>query len=212
MNLLEKYECPNICPEKILCIPAEEIFRHYGFEHQVSKTIEELQELEDALEPAAFYMDVGQSCPATSLHPILTECADVIIMCAQLLRLDAVLYPVDLKPRARTTMNLAHYVRVKVLSKPMGPLDTGFHLSRSLIDEAIRVALAISSKERLQEEILFKIRRQEERIAVELEAAKAREEAERKKRAAARAAVAEVRKAAKNAAKIAASTKKEKDA
>lgn len=212
MNLLEKYACPNIYPEKILCIPAEEIFRHYGFEHQVGKTIEELQELEDALEPAAFFMDVGQSCPATSLHPILTECADVIVMCAQLLRLDAVLYPVNMEPNVPGLRAVLMSYSV-LLAEHLGPMSVGLHLGRDVIEEAIRLAVSIAGKEELQEEILFKIRRQTQRIAGEIAQAKVRETFAKMERAAIRAAELEAKRAAKNAAKIAAaSTKKRKTA
>lgn len=151
----------------VLSIPCGEILAHYGMEHQRIKAIEELQELEEALDPAAWDMDFSHSCPATSLTPILTECADVIIMMAQLLELEAVLWPATFEPRARKTMDLAHFMRVKVLSKPASPVDTRLHIAHELIVEAIRVALAISSKERLQEEIYFKIDRQLQRIQEE---------------------------------------------
>lgn len=64
-------------------------------------------------------------------------------------------------------MDLAHFMRVKVLAKPASPVDTRLHIAHELIVEAIRVALAISSKERLQEEIYFKIDRQLQRIQEE---------------------------------------------
>lgn len=211
MNLLEKYACPNICPEKILCIPAEEIFRHYGFEHQVGKTREEIDELLEAINGASYWWKNGMPISDESRAALLTECADVSVMCAQLLRLDAVLYPVNMEPSIHG-LRAALISYGVLLSEKQGPMSVELHLGRDIIEEAIRLAVSITGKEEFQEEILFKIRRQEERIAVEQEAAKAREEAERKKRAAARAAVAEARKAAKNAAKIAASTKKEKDA
>lgn len=200
-----------ICPEKILYIPAEEIFRHYGFEHQVGKTREEIDELLEAINGASYWWKNGMPISDESRAALLTECADVIVMCAQLLRLDAVLYPVNMEPSI-LGLRAALISYGVLLSEKQGPMSVGLHLGRDIVDEAIRLAVSITGKEELQEEILFKIRRQEERIAVEQEAAKAREEAERKRRAAARAAVAEARKAAKNAAKIAASTKKEKDA
>lgn len=200
-----------ICPEKILCIPAEEIFRHYGFEHQVGKTREEIDELLEAINGASYWWKNGMPISDESRAALLTECADVIVMCAQLLRLDAVLYPVNMEPSIHG-LRAALISYGVLLSEKQGPMSVGLHLGRDIIDETIRLAVSITGKEELQEEILFKIRRQEERIAVEQEAAKAREEAERKRRAAARAVELEAKRAAKNAAKVAASTKKRKTA
>ena len=200
-----------IRPEKILCIPSEEIFRHYGFEHQRIKTIEELGELLEAIDGASYWWNAGMPLSEENRAALLTECADVIVMCAQLLRLDAVLYPVNMEPRIHG-LRAALISYGVLLSEKHGPMSVGLHLGRDIIEEAIRLAVSITGKEELQEEILFKIRRQEERIAVEKEAAKAREEAEHKRRAATRAVELEAKRAAKNAAKVAASTKKENDA
>ena len=205
MNLLEKYECPNICPEKILCIPAEEIFRHYGFEHQVSKTIEELGELLYAIDQSIYWWNEGQPLSEENRAAILTECADVIVMCAQLLRLDAVLYPVNMEPNVHGLRAVLMSYSV-LLAEHLGPMSVGLHLGRDVIEEAIRLAVFIAGKEELQEEILFKIRRQEQRIAAEKAEAKVRETFAKMERA----AELEAKRAAKNAAKIAASTKKEK--
>lgn len=209
MSLLEEFECPNICPKKILCIPAEEIFRHYGFEHQVSKTIEELGELLYAIDESIYWWNEGQPLSDENRAAILTECADVIVMCAQLLRLDAVLYPVNMEPNVHGLRAVLMSYSV-LLAEHLGPMSVGLHLGRDVIEEAIRLAVFIAGKEELQEEILFKIRRQEQRIAAEKAEAKVRETFAKMERAAIRAAEAEARKAAKNAAKIAASTKKEK--
>lgn len=209
MNLLEKYECPNICPEKILCIPAEEIFRHYGFEHQVGKTREEIDELLEAINGASYWWKNGMPISDDSRAALLTECADVIVMCAQLLRLDAVLYPVNMEPSIHGLRAALISYGVLLMEKP-GPMSVDLHLGRDIIDAAIRLAVSIAGKEELQEEILFKIRRQEQRIAAEVSEAKALELIARKERAAVRAAELEAKRAAKNAAKIAASTKKEK--
>lgn len=212
MNLLEKYECPNICPEKILCIPAEEIFRHYGFEHQVGKTIEELGELIEAIDDAAFWWREGMPLSEGSRSALLTECADVIVMVAQLLRLDAVLYPVSMEPSVHELRAELITYGVILYQKP-DSLSVDIHLGRDIIDAAIRLAVSIAGKEELQEEVLFKIRRQKERIAAEVAGKKAREVVEKLQRAAARSVELEAKKAAKNAAKIAAaSTKKEKTA
>lgn len=200
-----------IRPEKILCIPSEEIFRHYGFEHQRIKTIEELGELLEAIDGASYWWNAGMPLSEENRAALLTECADVIVMCAQLLRLDVVLYPVNMEPRIHG-LRAALINYGVLLSEKHGPMSVGLHLGRDIIEEAIRLAVSITGKEELQEEILFKIRRQEERIAVEKEAAKAREEAEHKRRAAARAVELEAKRAAKNAAKVAASTKKRKTA
>ena len=200
-----------IRPEKILCIPSEEIFRHYGFDHQRIKTIEELGELLEAIDGASYWWNAGMPLSEENRAALLTECADVIVMCAQLLRLDVVLYPVNMEPRIHG-LRAALINYGVLLSEKHGPMSVGLHLGRDIIEEAIRLAVSITGKEELQEEILFKIRRQEERIAVEKEAAKAREEAEHKRRAAARAVELEAKRAAKNAAKVAASTKKRKTA
>lgn len=208
MNLLEKYECPNICPEKILCFPAEEIFRHYGFDHQVGKTIEELGELLYAIDESIYWWNEGQPLSDENRAAILTECADVIVMCAQLLRLDAVLYPVNMEPNIHGLRAVLMSYSV-LLAEHLGPMSVGLHLGRDVIEEAIRLAVFIAGKEELQEEILFKIRRQEQRIAAEKAEAKVRETFAKMERAAIRAAELEAKRAAKNAAKIAASTKKE---
>lgn len=198
-----------ICPDKILCIPAEEIFQHYGFDHQVGKTIEELSELLEAIDGSAYWWKDGMPLSDESRAALLTECADVIIMCAQLLRLDAVLYPVNMEPNVHGLRAVLMSYSV-LLAEHLGPMSVGLHLGRDVIEEAIRLAVFIAGKEELQEEILFKIRRQEQRIAAEKAEAKVRETFAKMERAAIRAAEAEARKAAKNAAKIAASTKKEK--
>lgn len=197
-----------ICPEKILCIPAEEIFRHYGFTHQVSKTIEELGELLYAIDESIYWWNEGQPLSDENRAALLTECADVIVMCAQLLRLDAVLYPVNMEPSVHGLRAVLMSYSV-LLAEHLGPMSVGLHLGRDVIEEAIRLAVSIAGKEELQEEILFKIRRQEQRIAAEVSEAKALELIARKERAAVRAAELEAKRAAKNAAKIAASTKKE---
>lgn len=211
MNLLEEFECPNICPKKILCIPAEEIFRHYGFDHQVGKTIEELGELLYAIDESIYWWNEGMPLSDENRAALLTECADVIVMCAQLLRLDAVLYPVSMEPHVNALRAglLSYGV---LLSEKQEPMSVGLHLGRDIIDEAIRLAVSIAGKEELQEEILFKIRRQEQRVAAEIAEEKLRETLARKERAAIRAAKAEAKKAAENATKLAASTKKRKTA
>lgn len=200
-----------ICPEKILCIPAEEIFRHYGFEHQVGKTREEIDELLEAINGASYWWKNGMPISDESRAALLTECADVIVMCAQLLRLDAVLYPVNMEPNVHGLRAVLMSYSV-LLAEHLGPMSVGLHLGRDVIEEAIRLAVSITGKEELQEEILFKIRRQEQRIAAEKAEAKVRETFAKKERAAIRAAELEAKRAAKNAAKIAASTKKERDA
>lgn len=198
----------NLCPKKILCIPAEEILHHYGFEHQVSKTIEELGELLYAIDESIYWWNEGQPLSDENRAAILTECADVIVMCAQLLRLDAVLYPVNMEPNVPGLRAVLMSYSV-LLAEHLGPMSVGLHLGRDVIEEAIRLAVFIAGKEELQEEILFKIRRQEQRIAAEKAEAKVRETFAKMERAAIRAAELEAKRAAKNAAKIAASTKKE---
>lgn len=199
----------NLCPKKILCIPAEEILHHYGFEHQVDKTLEELGELLEAIDGSSYWWNAGMPLSEENRAALLTECADVIVMCAQLLRLDAVLYPVNMEPNVHGLRAVLMSYSV-LLAEHLGPMSVGLHLGRDVIEEAIRLAVFIAGKEELQEEILFKIRRQEQRIAAEKAEAKVRETFAKMERAAIRAAEAEARKAAKNSAKIAASTKKEK--
>lgn len=198
----------NLCPNKILCIPAEGILQHYGFDHQVGKTFEELSELLEAVDEAAYWWKEGMPLSDESRAALLTECADVIIMCAQLLRLDAVLYPVSMEPSiGGLRAGLISYISILLAKK--GPASVGVHLGRDIIEDVIRLAVTITGKEELQEEILFKIRRQEQRIAAEKAEAKVRETFAKMERAAIRAAELEAKRAAKNAAKIAASTKKE---
>ena len=198
-----------ICPDKILCIPADEIFRHYGFDHQVGKTIEELGELLYAIDESIYWWNEGMPLSEENRAAILTECADVIVMCAQLLRLDAVLYPVNMEPNVHGLRAVLMSYSV-LLAEHLGPMSVGLHLGRDVIEEAIRLAVTIAGKEELQEEILFKIRRQEQRIAAEKAEAKVRETFAKMERAAIRAAELEAKRAVKNAAALAASTKKEK--
>lgn len=203
----------NLCSKKILCIPADEILNYYGFDHQVGKTIEELDELLEAIDGSAHWWKDGMPLSDESRAALLTECADVIVMCAQLLRFDAVLYPVNMEPGIdRLRAGLISYISI-LLAKE-GPASVGVHLGRDIIEEVIRLAVTIAGKEELQEEILFKIRRQEQRIAAEKAEAKVRETFAKMERAAIRAAELEAKRAAKNAAKLAAaaSTKKEKTA
>jgi NTP pyrophosphatase (non-canonical NTP hydrolase) len=199
----------NLCPKKILCIPAEEILHHYGFEHQVEKTIEEIGELLEAIDGSSYWWRDGMPLSEEDRAALLTECADVIVMVAQLLRLDAVLYPVNMEAHPKFLERLIVAYRDEVLAMGGVSLDPRLHFGRDIIEEAIRLAVSIAGKEELQEEILFKIRRQTQRIAGEIAEAKTREALAKMERAAIRAAELEAKRAAKNAAKIAASTKKE---
>lgn len=200
----------NLCPNKILCIPAEGILQHYGFDHQVEKTTEEIGELLEAIDDSSYWWRDGMPLSEEDRAALLTECADVIVMVAQLLRLDAVLYPVNMEAHPKFLERLIVAYRDEVLAMGGVSLDPRLHFGRDIIEEAIRLAVSIAGKEELQEEILFKIRRQEQRIAAEVSEAKALELIARKERAAVRAAELESKRAAKNAAKIAASTKKRK--
>lgn len=207
MNYSEKLNC-SICPEKILSIPASTIFEYYGFEHQIAKTIEELGELEEILEGTSYWWTEGMPLSDENRAAILTECADVIIMCAQLLRLDDVLYPVRLELNVQRLYDkVTHYGAA--LSGQHGPAWVAVHDGLEIIADAIRLAVAITGKKELQEEILFKIRRQEKRISDEIAEVKVREAIAKKERAAIRSAKLEAKRVAKNAAKLAASTKKE---
>ena len=50
------------------------IFDHFGLEHQYGKAVEELSELNEAIVQR----------PSTGIRPIISELADVLIMCRQL--------------------------------------------------------------------------------------------------------------------------------
>lgn len=77
----------NLCPNKILCIPAEEILQHYGFDHQLKKLREELVEAieaVDAFESACLAEKVSGTNPSIEREHLAEELGDVENMIDQI--------------------------------------------------------------------------------------------------------------------------------
>ena len=151
----------------VLEIPAAPILRHYGESSQIKKTVEELDELlEEIRLGARWWRDGKTKLTARRRAAILTECADVTIMCAQLLKLWQVVWPVA--PRSANALTV---IRARTEAQALKE-DISRHGASSdpvpsaffMMIMAIRLGVSVSDQGAFQAEVNFKIERQLERI------------------------------------------------
>lgn len=151
----------------VLEIPAAPILRHYGESCQIKKTVEELDELlEEIRLGARWWRDGKTKLTAKRRSAILTECADVTIMCAQLLKLWQVVWPWAPRYVNAMTINRAR-TEAQALKEDLSrhaaksePVPSAFFM----MILAIRLGVAVSDRDAFQAEVNFKIERQLERI------------------------------------------------
>lgn len=151
--------------KSLLEVPSAPILRTYGMTHQIRKTVEELDELlEEIRLGAKWWRDGTAKLTERRRQAILTECADVTVMCAQLLRLYQVVWPAPAKlsallvVRARSEA-LALKKDIERFGKDQR-VPTAFHM----LMQAVRLGVALSDRDTFQAEVNFKIERQLLRI------------------------------------------------
>lgn len=153
--------------KSLLEIPAATILRTYGITHQIRKTVEELDELlEEIRLGAKWWRDGTAKLTERRREAILTECADVTVMCSQLLRLYKVMWPANTR-RVSAMMFIQTREEAKALKKEIAKLGakpveapTAFFMMM----QAIRLGVAVSDRDAFQAEVNFKIERQLGRI------------------------------------------------
>lgn len=153
--------------KSLLEIPAATILRTYGMAHQIRKTVEELDELlEEIRLGAKWWRDGTAKLTERRREAILTECADVTVMCSQLLRLYRVMWPANtgrvsamMVIRTREQAQILKKEIAKLGAKPVSAPGAFF-----MMMQAIRLGVAVSDRDAFQAEVNFKIERQLERI------------------------------------------------
>lgn len=151
--------------KSLLEIPAATILRTYGITHQIRKTVEELDELlEEIRLGAKWWRDGKTKLSQKRRAALLTECADVAVMCSQILRLYQVVWPSPAKPSALLVVRarseaLALKKDIERFGKDQR-VPTAFHM----LMQAVRLGVAVSDQDTFQAEVTFKIERQLARI------------------------------------------------
>lgn len=151
----------------LLEIPAAPILRTYGMTHQIRKTVEELDELlEEIRLGAKWWRDGTAKLTERRREAILTECADVTVMCSQLLRLYKVMWPANTR-RVSAMMVIQTREEAKALKKEiakLGAKPVSAPGAFFMMMQAIRLGVAVSDRDAFQAEVNFKIERQLRRI------------------------------------------------
>lgn len=151
----------------LLEIPAATILRTYGMTHQIRKTVEELDELlEEIRLSAKWWRDGTAKLTERRREAILTECADVTVMCSQLLRLYKVMWPANTR-RVSAMMVIQTREEAKALKKEiakLGAKPVSAPGAFFMMMQAIRLGVAVSDRDAFQAEVNFKIERQLRRI------------------------------------------------
>lgn len=151
----------------LLEIPAATILRTYGMTHQIRKTVEELDELlEEIRLSAKWWRDGTAKLTERRREAILTECADVTVMCSQLLRLYKVMWPANTR-RVSAMMVIQTREEAKALKKEiakLGAKPVSAPGAFFMMMQAIRLGVALTDKDAFQAEVNFKIERQLARI------------------------------------------------
>lgn len=151
----------------LLEIPAATILRTYGMTHQIRKTVEELDELlEEIRLSAKWWRDGTAKLTERRREAILTECADVTVMCSQLLRLYKVMWPANTR-RVSAMMVIQTREEAKALKKEiakLGAKPVSAPGAFFMMMQAIRLGVAVSDQDTFQAEVTFKIERQLARI------------------------------------------------
>ena len=152
--------------KSLLEIPAATILRTYGMTHQIRKTVEELDELlEEIRLGAKWWRDGTAKLTERRREAILTECADVTVMCAQLIRLYQVVWPSNSR-KVSAMMVIRTREQAQILKKEIkqGPKPVEAPTAFFMMMQAIRLGVAISDRDAFQAEVNFKIERQLARI------------------------------------------------
>ena len=151
----------------LLEIPAATILRTYGMTHQIRKTVEELDELlEEIRLGAKWWRDGTAKLTERRREAILTECADVTVMCSQLLRLYKVMWPANTR-RVSAMMVIQTCEEAKALKKEiakLGAKPVSAPGAFFMMMQAIRLGVAVSDRDAFQAEVNFKIERQLRRM------------------------------------------------
>ena len=151
----------------LLEIPAAPILKNYGITHQIRKTVEELDELlEEIRLGAKWWRDGTAKLTERRREAILTECADVTVMCSQLLRLYRVMWPANAR-RVSAMMVIQTREQAQILKKEIakkGPKPVEAPTAFFMMMQAIRLGVAVSDRDAFQAEVHFKIDRQLGRI------------------------------------------------
>ena len=149
--------------KSLLEIPAATILRTYGMTHQIRKTVEELDELlEEIRLGAKWWRDGTAKLTERRREAILTECADVTVMCAQLLRLYKVMWPANTL-RVSAMMVIEAREEAKALKKEiakLGAKPVSAPGAFFMMMAAIRLGVAVTDRDTFQAEVHFKIERQ----------------------------------------------------
>lgn len=149
----------------VLEIPTAPILRNYGIGHQLRKTVEELDELlEEIKQSARWWRDGKTKLSQKRRAALLTECADVAVMCSQILRLYQVMWPSPAKPSALLVVRaLSEALALKKDIERFGK-DLRVPTAFFMLMQAVRLGVAVSDRDTFQAEVNFKIERQLARI------------------------------------------------
>ena len=151
----------------LLEIPAAPILKNYGITHQIRKTVEELDELlEEIRLGAKWWRDGTAKLTERRREAILTECVDVTVTCAQLIRLYQVVWPSNSR-KVSAMMVIRTREQAQILKKEIakqGPKPVEAPTAFFMMMQAIRLGVAISDRDAFQAEVNFKIERQLGRI------------------------------------------------
>ena len=148
-------------------LPVSDILEHYGYAHQVRKALEECEELRVEVERAFLYTRGGAPLGNHLRAAIVTECADVLIMSAQLLRIEE--FPVDMEKDEALNRLFFECLREIIGAKRLLNAWPKFRLYglAYLAEAAAQLAVAVAPFETVQAEIDRKINRQRGRILAE---------------------------------------------
>lgn len=151
--------------KSVLEIPAATILRTYGMTHQIRKTVEELDELlEEIKQSARWWRDGKTKLTEKRRAALVTECADVVVMCSQILRLYQVMWPSPAKPSALLVVRArSEALALKKDIERFGK-DQRVPTAFFMMMQAIRLGVAVSDRDAFQAEVNFKIERQLMRI------------------------------------------------
>lgn len=151
--------------KSVLEIPTAPILRNYGIGHQLRKTLEELDELlEEIKQSARWWRDGKTKLSQKRRAALLTECADVAVMCSQILRLHQVVWPSPAKPSALLVLRVRD--EALGLKKDIVRFEKDRRVPTAffMLMQAVRLGVALTDKDAFQAEVNFKIERQLMRI------------------------------------------------
>lgn len=155
----------DLFANSVLEIPTAPILRNYGIGHQLRKTVEELDELlEEIKQSARWWRDGKTKLSQKRRAALVTECADVAVMCSQILRLDQVVWPSPAEPSALLVARArSEALALKKDIERFGK-DRQVPTAFFMLMQAVRLGVALTDKDVFQAEVTFKIERQLMRI------------------------------------------------